>query len=203
MTGVIILAAGSSSRLGTAKQNLVYQGQTLLQRAIETALVSVCQPVIVVLGANENVIRPTIEEMPVNIISNADWQEGMSSSIRLGIKEIQKTEPNIASVILMLCDQPFIDFSILNVLVKTQTNNGRDIAACAYNDTIGAPVLFDVVYFEDLLLLKGQEGAKKLLVKYSDKVVSIPFPLGSVDIDTIEDYEKIRASPKSSPKERT
>jgi molybdenum cofactor cytidylyltransferase len=203
MTGVIILAAGSSSRLGTAKQNLVYQGQTLLQRAIETALVSICQPVIVVLGANENVIRPTIEEMPVNIISNADWQEGMSSSIRLGIKEIQKTEPNIASVILMLCDQPFIDFSILNVLVKTQTNNGRDIAACAYNDTIGAPVLFDVVYFEDLLLLKGQEGAKKLLVKYSDKVVSIPFPLGSVDIDTIEDYEKIRASPKSSPKERT
>jgi molybdenum cofactor cytidylyltransferase len=203
MTGVIILAAGSSSRLGTAKQNLVYQGQTLLQRAIETALVSVCQPVIVVLGANENVIRPTIEEMPVNIISNADWQEGMSSSIRLGIKEIQKTEPNIASVILMLCDQPFIDFSILNVLVKTQTNNGRDIAACAYNDTIGAPVLFDVVYFEDLLLLKGQEGAKKLLVKYSDKVVSIPFPLGSVDIDTIEDYEKIRASPKSSPEERT
>jgi molybdenum cofactor cytidylyltransferase len=203
MTGVIILAAGSSSRLGTAKQNLVYQGQTLLQRAIETALVSICQPVIVVLGANENVIRPTIEEMPVNIISNADWQEGMSSSIRLGIKEIQKTEPNIASVILMLCDQPFVDFSILNVLVKTQTNNGRDIAACAYNDTIGAPVLFDVVYFEDLLLLKGQEGAKKLLVKYSDKVVSIPFPLGSVDIDTIEDYEKIRASPKSSPKERT
>lgn len=197
MTGVIILAAGSSSRLGTPKQNLIYQGQTLLQRAIETALSSVCQPVIVVLGANENAIRPTIENMPVNIISNGDWQEGMASSIRLGIKEIQNMEPNTASVILMLCDQPFIDFSILNVLVKTQTNNRIGIAACAYNGTIGAPVLFDTIYFEDLLMLKGQEGAKKLLLKYSDKVVSIPFPLGSVDIDTVEDYEKI--SPSKSP----
>ena len=197
MTGVIILAAGSSSRLGTPKQNLIYLGQTLLQRTIETALVSVCQPVIVVLGANENVIRPTIEAMPVNIISNADWQEGMASSIRLGIKEIQIIEPNIASVILMLCDQPFIDFSILNVLVKTQTNDRIGIAACAYNNTIGAPVLFDSIYFGDLLMLKGQEGAKKLLLKYSDKVVSIPFPLGSVDIDTVEDYEKI--SPSKSP----
>src|SRR5260221_954850 len=197
MTGVISLAAGSSSRLGVPKQNLIYQGQILLQRAIETALVSVCQPVIVVLGANENVIRPTIEEMPVNIISNRDWQEGMASSIRLGIKEIQNLEPNIASIILMLCDQPFIDFSILNVLVKTQTNNEGGIAACAYNDTIGAPVLFDAIYFKDLLMLKGQEGAKKLLLKYSDKVLSIPFPLGRVDIDTIEDYEKI--SPSKSP----
>jgi molybdenum cofactor cytidylyltransferase len=197
MTGVIILAAGSSSRLGVPKQNLIYQGQTLLQRAIETTLVSVCQPVIVVLGANENVIKPTIEEMPVNIISNADWQEGIASSIRLGIKEIQKTEPNITSVILMLCDQPFIDFSILNVLVKAQTNNRINIAACAYNDTIGAPVLFDTIYFKDLLMLKGQEGAKKLLLKYTDKVVSIPFPLGSIDIDTVEDYEKI--SPSKSP----
>jgi molybdenum cofactor cytidylyltransferase len=193
MTGVIILAAGSSSRLGTPKQNLIYLGQTLLQRAIETALVSICQPVIVVLGANENVIRPTIERMPVNIISNADWQEGMASSIRLGIKELQNIEPNITSVILMLCDQPFIDFSILNVLVKTQTINGGGIAACTYNDTIGAPVLFDTIYFKDLLMLKGQEGAKKLLLKYSDKVVSIPFPLGSIDIDTVEDYEKIKS----------
>ena len=192
MTSVIILAAGSSSRLGTPKQNLIYQGQTLLQRAIETALASVCQPVIVVLGANENVIRPTIEEMPVNIISNADWQEGMASSIRLGINEIQNIEPNITSIILMLCDQPFIDFSILNVLVKAQTNNRINIAACAYNDTIGAPVLFDTIYFKDLQMLKGQEGAKKLLLKYSDKVVSIPFPLGSIDIDTLDDYEQLR-----------
>ena len=89
MTGIIILAAGSSSRLGTPKQNLGYQGQTLLQRAIETALASVCRPILVVLGANETVIKPTIELMPGNIIYNSDWHEGMASSIRLGVTEIK------------------------------------------------------------------------------------------------------------------
>jgi len=191
MTGIIILAAGSSSRLGTPKQNLGYQGQTLLQRAIETALASVCRPILVVLGANETVIKPTIELTPGNIIYNSDWHEGMASSIRLGVREIQKIEPNITAVILMLCDQPFVTTAILNTLVQTKTTNGSDIVACAYNNTIGAPVLFNAVYFNDLLLLKGQEGAKKLLVKYGEMVTSVPFPLGDVDIDTVEDYEKI------------
>ncbi|HEY4323871.1 MAG TPA: nucleotidyltransferase family protein [Mucilaginibacter sp.] len=192
MTGLIILAAGSSSRLGTPKQNLIYRGQTLLQKAIETAISSVCKPVIVVLGANESTIKPTITDMPVNIIYNPDWQEGMASSVRLGIKEMQKTKPVADSVILMLCDQPFVDANILNTLVEAKTNNKAGIFGCAYNNTIGAPVLFDDVYFDDLLSLRGREGAKKLLTKYKDKVISVPFPLGSFDIDTVEDYERIK-----------
>jgi molybdenum cofactor cytidylyltransferase len=191
MTGIIILAAGSSSRLGTPKQNLMYNGQTLLQRSIETAVASVGKPVIVVLGANEVVIRPTIEKSSAIIIQNADWEEGMASSIRLGIREIQHVEPGITAVILMLCDQPFANVTILNSLVEAKTTRAAGIVACTYNNTFGAPVLFDAIHFEDLLSLKGQEGAKKLLMKYNDKVISVPFPLGSVDIDTIEDYEKL------------
>ncbi|HEY2582613.1 MAG TPA: nucleotidyltransferase family protein [Mucilaginibacter sp.] len=196
MTGIIILAAGSSSRLGKPKQNLIYRGQTLLQRAIETAVNSVCKPVFVVLGANESIIKPTITDMPVNIIYNPDWQEGMASSIRLGIKQIQKSEPDVTSVILMLCDQPFVDINILDSLIETKTNNKAGIVGCAYNNTIGAPVLFDASYFDDLLSLKGQEGAKKLLSKYQDKIVPVPFPLGCIDIDTVEDYEKVKNSPQ-------
>jgi len=191
MTGLIILAAGSSSRLGKPKQNLIYQGKTLLQKAIDAGQSSVCQPIVVVLGANLGLIRPTIENKPITIIQNEDWQEGMASSIRVGIKGIQNSAPNISSVILMLCDQPFVDAAILNGLVKSNADNYAGIAGCAYNDTIGPPVIFDSAYFDELLLLKGQEGAKKLLFKYIDKVAAIPFSLGKIDIDTIEDYERI------------
>ncbi len=189
MTGIIILAAGSSSRLGKPKQNLVYKGQTLPQRAIATAAASVCMPVIVVLGANEEVIKPTIENDTINIIHNPDWQEGMASSIRSGINALQKMEPKADSVILMLCDQPFVDAILLAQLVQKKSTKG--IIASAYDDTTGAPVLFDAAYFDELLSLKGHEGAKKLLLKYPDNVVTVPFPLGGIDIDTMKDYERL------------
>ena len=189
MTGIIILAAGSSSRLGKPKQNLVYKGQTLLQRAVATAAASVCRPVIIVLGANEEMIKPTIESDNINIIHNPDWQEGMASSISSGITALQKIEPEADSVVLMLCDQPFVDAALLDQLVQKKSAEG--IVASSYNDTIGAPVLFGAAYFNELLLLKGQEGAKKLLLKYPDDVATIPFPLGGIDIDTVEDYEKL------------
>jgi len=187
MTGVIILAAGSSSRLGLPKQNLIYKGQTLLQRAIEAALATAYRPVITVLGANADVITPTISKKPARIIYNQDWEEGMASSIRLGISVMQKFNPETDAVILMLCDQPFVTTIVLNQL--NHVKSGKGIVASAYNETIGAPVLFDKIYFDELHSLKGHEGAKKLLLKYPDDVIAIPFPLGS--IDTVEDYDRL------------
>ena len=160
-----------------------------MQRAIETAIASVCEPVVVVLGGNAEAIEPTIKNYDINIIHNPEWNEGMSSSIRTGLSGLLKIEPNIQSVILMLCDQPFTDTYLLNHLIMA--NGEQGITACSYNNTTGPPVLFDVVYFKDLLSLKGTEGAKKVIHKYPDKVIEILFPHGSVDIDTIEDFEKL------------
>lgn len=189
MTGLIILAAGSSSRLGTPKQNLVFQGTTLLQRTIKTALASDCEHVIVVLGANPEKIEPTIANQPIQIIHNYDWQEGMASSIRIGVTATQQSIPQITSVILMLCDQPFADLSIINQLIKASTQS--DLVASAYNGTMGPPALFGKAHVEELLLLQGNEGAKKLLLKYAADVVTVPFPLGVIDIDTLGDYERL------------
>jgi len=189
MTGIIILAAGSSRRLGQPKQNLVFKGGTLLQRAVETAIASVCAPVIVVLGANAGVIRPTVEHYKITIIENPDWAEGMSSSIRVGITALQNFAPTAESAILMLCDQPFVDTYLLNHLVLAKPESS--IVSYFYNDTPGPPALFDAVYFDDLQLLTGAEGAKKVIQKYPEKTVEIVFPPGRIDIDTIEDFEKI------------
>ncbi len=192
MTGLIILAAGSSSRLGKPKQNLVFQGITLLQRSVTTALASDCAKVMVILGANADLIESTIADQPVQIIRNPDWQEGMASSIRIGIAAMQQSVSQLQSVILMLCDLPFADVSIINQLIKASAQNS--LVASAYNGIIGPPALFGSSHFEELLTLQGNEGAKKMLLKYADKVFKIPFPLGIIDIDTVSDYERLEDS---------
>lgn len=193
MTGLIILAAGSSSRLGTPKQNLIYKGQTLLQRAIQTGLTSVCSDnVVVVLGANESAIRQEISDQLVHVVYNPDWQEGMASSIRLGAAEMIRMQPLLTSLILMLCDQPFVDPLLIYQLTEKRVESDHGIVACSYRGTLGVPVLFDASYFPQLLMLQGKEGAKKLIKAFPNDVATVAFPLGAIDIDTLDDYEVLK-----------
>jgi molybdenum cofactor cytidylyltransferase len=187
VTGIIILAADSSLRLGKPKQNLVYRGQTLLQRAIETALSTVSETVMVILGVDAGLIIPTINNQEINIIQNDDLNKDVASSIRLSVIKIQELNPAISSIILMGYDQPFIDTHILNLLILAKTKSG--IAACDYNDTNGLPALFDKIYFDELLSLKSNEDVKKLLKKYLATATVIPFEQGAFNIDTLEDLE--------------
>jgi molybdenum cofactor cytidylyltransferase len=187
MTGIVILAAGESKRLGQPKQNLLFKGKTLLQNAIDAALGSPCSPVIVVLGANADLILPTITQQDITILQNSNWQEGMASSFRIAIAEMIKH--GVEQTIVMLCDQPFVDSELLDSLLRQQKETGKAIVACHYNNTAGVPVLFDKGLFPELLLLVGQEGAKKILAGHSDVIAIVEFEKGSVDIDTIGDYE--------------
>jgi molybdenum cofactor cytidylyltransferase len=188
MTGLIILAAGESSRLGRPKQNLEFEGQTLLQRAVETGIRSKCDKIIVVLGANSDKIKPV---QGASVVYNKDWAQGMASSIKTGMGEINDAT-EIKNVIIMLCDQPFVDAGLLNTLISRHTETGKPIVACEYNGITGVPVLFDHSLFSDLLLLQGTDGAKKILRQHPDKITTIPFEKGSIDIDTPEDVERLQ-----------
>jgi molybdenum cofactor cytidylyltransferase len=192
MTALIILAAGSSSRLGQPKQKLFYRGKSLLRHAVEEGMASDCSDVVVVLGSNEESVRAEIDQKDVRVVVNKGWEKGMSSSIKCGINALIKSNPDISQAIVMLCDQPFVDTQILNKLIAEKQLSGKAIAACTYDNTLGTPVLFDRIFFHQLLSLEGQQGAKKLVFNNQDQVVPVPFPFGKIDIDTIEDYEKLR-----------
>jgi molybdenum cofactor cytidylyltransferase len=189
--GLILLAAGASTRLGEPKQELPYQGKTLLQRAAQAALDSACTPVVVVLGADTAAGLPEIASKPLVKVYNPEWEEGMASSIRHGLTALLSAEPVISGAILMVCDQPYVDAPLLNSLCRTEQETGKGIVACTYKYTLGTPVLFGKAYFQELLELTGQEGAKKLLYRHKEEVAAIPFPLGAVDIDTPEDYSAL------------
>lgn len=190
MTGVIILAAGASTRMGSPKQLLPYQDNTLLQHSINVALADSFTPVIVVVGAKILDILPVINNYHITIVENREWQEGLGSSVRIGISTLMDQTPLIENAILMLCDQPFVTAELLRQLVETKAATHKKIVACTYKNTAGVPVLFDKSFFSELLQLKGQDGAKKLLIQHSAEVATVPFPEGAIDIDTPEDYDK-------------
>ncbi|WP_353929732.1 nucleotidyltransferase family protein [Okeanomitos corallinicola TIOX110] len=190
--GIIILAAGASTRMGSPKQLLYYQGENLVNRTIKNVIASVCNPVILVLGANAENIRNHIHETAIKILENPDWQLGMSSSIKYGITEITENYPDLEAVVITVCDQPFLTVEIINNLVTSYHSTNKPIIACKYADTLGVPVLFNKNYFLKLANLTQDMGARKIIKTYTEDVLSIPFPLGAIDIDTPQDYQQLQ-----------
>lgn len=185
---IIILAAGASTRMGKPKQLLPYQGSSLLQHTIESAIASVCKPVVVVLGANAQHIRPEIAQPAVQVVENPQWNLGMSASIRSGILSLSET---IDAAVITVCDQPFLSAEIINDLVERYHSSGKAIAASEYAGTLGVPALFGRALFSELATLGDSVGAKHLINKHLNQVFGVPFPLGAVDIDTPQDYEQL------------
>src|SRR5690554_2576517 len=189
-TSLIILAAGESARLGQPKQQLIFNGTPLLARAIEAGLNSLCDNVTVVVGAYKEIIIPSIDSKDVEICINDKWKNGMASSIKAGLTaDLKKSKAD--QLIIMLCDQSFVDEHILNELISFQKESNKTIVACTYQGTVGVPVLFGQKFFPLLLKLEGKEGAKKMIVDFPDQVAAISFPSGDIDIDTMEDYQEL------------
>jgi molybdenum cofactor cytidylyltransferase len=189
--GVILLAAGLSQRLGRPKQQLLYKGQSLLQHSLQAAMASDTHPVVVVLGARAAELANEIKDSNVPVVINDEWQEGMASSIRCGIHALTNLYRGSEGAILMVCDQPFVTAALLNDLLTAHWKSGKPIIASSYANTFGPPTFFHHTFFPELLRLKGDTGARSLIKRYANDVETIPFPEGTIDIDTEQDYEKL------------
>lgn len=191
LTGIIILAAGNSSRLGKPKQLLQFKGNSLLRHTVIQAKLLENSLVVVVTGAYKEAIDSELTFTSSNVVFNEQWEEGMASSIRAGLNYILKVNPQVQACIFTVCDQPFISSQVFYNLLNEQKSSGRGIVASSYAGTIGTPVLFRHNYFNALLNLKGHEGAKKLLKLYTVDVAKISFEKGATDIDTATDYDNL------------
>lgn len=189
--GVILLAAGSSSRLGRPKQLLQVQGKSLVQHSMAVATNAGLGPVVVVLGASAVAIAKEVQQPEVHTVLNEDWQEGMAASIRSGVAQLLAVAPDVSAAILMVCDQPYVSANLLKNLVAAHLHTGKPIITCSYVDTFGPPTLFQKALFPGLLQLTGDVGARSILKQYANEVAAIPFPEGVVDIDTEMDYEQV------------
>lgn len=175
----VVLAAGASRRLGSPKQLAMLGDETLLERAMRVAREAGCSPVIAVLGAEfEQVLRFGLSDDVVPVI-NHEWEEGMGSSIRVGVRTCGSA---VEGVVVMTCDQPAVTAEHLQLLI------GQEIRASRYAERSGVPAFFPARYFDELMALTGDGGARGLLVSAE----AVELENGELDIDTVEDLKRAR-----------
>ena len=191
---VMILAAGASARLGQPKQLLPFRGRSRLRHAAETALATSCRPVIVVLGALADKLRGELSGLPVTVAVNPQWSEGMSSTIRAGLKAFPPEGAGPDAVLIMLCDQPLIPAQFLERMVAVHQSSGAGIVAAKYGGQAGVPALFSRAYFSELAALSGSGGARQIIVKHTNETRRIPLPEAALDIDRPEDLKRLDPS---------
>ena len=187
---LILLAAGSSTRMGQSKQLLKIGDKSLLFYSATVALASGLRT-IVVLGANEQEHRKAMEGLPAEIISNVDWKNGMGGSLKTGLKYLLAYAPLTEAIIVMVCDQPLLTAAHLEKLRIKYESSGKRIIASHYSGTPGVPALFHKSFFSEIMELPDDQGAKKIFQQHTNDMLTIDFPEGAVDLDTPDDYKSL------------
>jgi molybdenum cofactor cytidylyltransferase len=190
---VLILAAGSSTRMGQPKQLLKWKDQTLLNHAAKTALDSGAFSTVVVLGSGAEQSRLALDNLPVEIVINPDWEKGMGSSLKKGVDHILKKLPPSAGVVVMVCDQPMITSKHLQQLFQKHMGETKLIIATRYADTFGVPAFFQSSLLPSMLALGDEEGAKKYIQQNMQRVDFVDFDDAKIDLDTPEDFANFKA----------
>lgn len=193
-TGAIILAAGNSSRLGSPKQLLVWQGETLIRRTVRIALAADIKHICVVTGAQQAAIQDELAGLSVEILPNPAWKQGMGSSLQLGLqnKDILACD----HILMLVCDQPFLSTAYLNRLIDTMSDHAFRAVVSAYADTLGVPAIFATSFLANQSIINPRQGAKQFFKHIPPaKLGSLSFPKGEIDIDTQEDWQNLRSDP--------
>lgn len=192
--GVVILAAGSSSRLGYAKQLLRFKGKSLIRQVTDEVLQLGTPNAIVVLGAEQDAVAQELQDSGVRTCVNPAWSSGMGSSLRVGVQHLLDINADLCSIIISVCDQPFLTTAVFRQLYQTYEQSEKEIVTCQYGadpSHIGVPTLFGRKYFEKLTQLGDEKGAKVLLQQHQDDVATVPFSQGNIDIDTQDDTAQL------------
>ncbi len=207
MISGVLLGAGESRRMGRNKLFLPYEKTTVFERCLGVLLRSEVQELIVVLGNRSKALQPVTERCAhlfrkrIKIVLNLHSREGMSTSIRKGLEALDSRSEG---VLIALGDQPFLKTRTVNALVHAFVHGEEKIVLPFYRGRRGNPVLFDRFYVEELLKLQGDVGGRSIVDSHLDKVMRVRTRCGGVikDIDTWEEYKKLKAQSLKAPASR-
>ncbi len=183
----IVLAAGNSSRMGNDNKLLLkFNGKAMVSHVIDQLVLSDVKQIIVVLGNEAEQVRKSITQN-VKFIDNADYNYGLSASLKAGIAALPQ---DCEGVMICLGDMPYITADNYNMLIENF--QAEKIIVPAVNGKIGNPIIFSNSYFEGLLKLSGDKGAKKLIKEYPDHIIEVDVGSTAIfnDIDTPDAYSK-------------
>lgn len=203
-TAAIILAAGSSSRMGAGRHKLLLPlaGRPVLAHVIDATLASQARPIIIVLGHQANQVRihiaPYVEHPNMILVENPDYLQGMSTSMHIGLRTLIANEQApltsvVDSALIILGDQPLITPQMIDTLITTWRTTGQHIIAPLYDGKRGSPVLFDASLFPELLAITGDEGGRSVIERHRQELATVKMddPVANYDMDTWEAYQQV------------
>ncbi len=194
----IVLAGGKSTRFGDTKQILPWGTTTLAAHSARVALDAGLDPVVVVLGHQADAVEQSLAGLPVQLVFNADFAAGQSTSLRKGL---QALAANAGAAVFLLADQPFVSADVLCSLVSAHRQSFAPACVPVFEGKRGNPVLFDRTLFRELVELQGDTGGRELLDRHRSAIVAVSAGRGVLlDIDTVEDYQKLKSEYLSQEK---
>ena len=191
--GAVILAAGGSTRLGQPKQFLQWEGESLIRRVVRAASEAGCARVAVVAGDASARLQTELLQTASELVTNPHWERGLGTSVCVGVQHLLDSSEELEGILLLVCDQPFVDGALLSALIAEWKSSSKAIVASRYANTLGVPALFDRSCFTALRALPDESGAKALIQVRAGDVAEVEFERGAIDIDTPADLALLRS----------
>jgi molybdenum cofactor cytidylyltransferase len=188
--GGVVLAGGESRRFGRPKQIVSWGDKSLLAHVVDQALASALRIVIVVTGYEGEQVAKTVADRPVVVAHNPHWADGLSTSVKAGIKALPD---DIEAALFVMADQPGLTPGIVDALLRRYDETLAPIVVPLYGGRRGTPVLFDRKMFAELQQVQGDRGGRDLIEKYRQvaEFVEVGPPEAALDVDTPGDYERL------------
>jgi xanthine dehydrogenase accessory factor len=185
----IVLAAGESKRMKQQKLLMPYQGKTIIERVVDTAICSKAENILVVLGSDKKNVEKKINHPKVLTVENKNFKEGMLSSIRCGINSIPG---HVKASIIQLGDQPMVKTEVIDNLIGTYKNGQKGIIIPTFEGKRGHPILLDLKFRKEINSLDSETGLRGLLFNHPEEIQEVEVNSDDIlkDIDTPEDYQK-------------
>ena len=188
----VVLAAGTSSRMGRNKLLLDMGGESLLRRAVRTAAEAGLHPVLVVVGHESDRTTGELAGLSCEVVLNRGYQEGIHSSLRAGIGAVPG---RCAAAMVLLADMPLVDAAMIRTLVDRYRAEHAPLVVSDYEGVDAPPILYDRRLFPELCSLEGEGCGKRVVKRHTAEAVRIRWPSRALtDLDRPEDVERVRAA---------
>jgi len=190
MISAIVLAAGASRRMGEFKQLLRFQDKSFVEHCVDNLLASRVDEVIIVTGHRDLEVRRAVGDRPVRFAHNADYQSGMTSSIKCGVRVLSA---GTRACILALVDQPQIGADLINLLIDIYEKAPALIVMPSYEGRNGHPILIDSSLNEEILTMDPEQGLRQVVRAHLGQVSRVEVSSRAVleDCDFPEDYQRM------------
>ena len=187
----VVLAAGSSTRMGRNKLLLELEGESLLRRVVGRAVAADLDPVIVVVGFEADRALQELAGLPFRAVINPDYQRGLNGSLKVGIRAVPASA---AGALVVLADMPHVTTSMLEALVLRYRTTGARLVISDYENVNAPPMLYDRSLFAELETMQGSGCGRDVINRHRDEALIVSWPAAALDdLDLPEDYDRVRA----------